>query len=326
MRDRIHGLYLHGNKRINEIAALLLTVTGIFIVDYFKVPNPAVISLIAVVYSTFVGGFRIGGISSLLTFFYCSYYFSNNHSFFLYTSENLYKILIILVALVTIVTMVGILKRRIDHRTKELENANRNLLEMAISDGLTGLYNYRHFIQTLEDEWRRTIRTGGSISLAILDIDYFKRYNDYYGHNLGNACIKEVADIMKSQMCRPGDFVARYGGEEFVVILPDTDNAGAKVAMEKIMTSLKYRKIEHKNSEVDPYVTVSIGITTKEPSVSTNSSFETIVTEADSALYAAKDLGRNRIISYGDVDFCPQETPIGQMYCDKDPMEARQKI
>ena len=173
----------------NKAVTILITVTMIIIVDAFKIPNPAIVCLIGVVFSAFIGGYIYGSISGIITFVYCAYFFSDNHSIIYYNNENEYKLLVIVLALVTMVFMVGALKKSVDNHTKELEIANSKLMELSITDELTGLYNYRHFINTLNKEWGRSLRNKSSISIAIIDIDFFKKYNDYYGHHAGNEWV-----------------------------------------------------------------------------------------------------------------------------------------
>ncbi len=153
---------------------ILITAITIIIMDYFKIQNPAIVCLIGVVFAIFIGGYINGIISGIMTLIYCTYFFSENHSFIYYNNENKYKLLTIVFSLVTMVFMVGVLKKRLKKRTKELEIANSKLMNLSITDELTGLYNYRHFITTLNNEWGRSLRNKTSISIAIIDIDFLK--------------------------------------------------------------------------------------------------------------------------------------------------------
>lgn len=280
----------------NKAVTILITVTMIIIVDAFKIPNPAIVCLIGVVFSAFIGGYIYGSISGIITFVYCAYFFSDNHSIIYYNNENEYKLLVIVLALVTMVFMVGALKKSVDNHTKELEIANSKLMELSITDELTGLYNYRHFINTLNKEWGRSLRNKSSISIAIIDIDFFKKYNDYYGHHAGNECLSQVAEIIKKQLNRPTDFAARYGGEEFAIILTDTEADGAKLVMKKVHSEITNHRIENKASDQFSFLTVSIGVATIIPEK--NQTFEMLIKQADIELYNAKRSGRNAVLQY----------------------------
>lgn len=168
-------------------------------------------------------------------------------------------------------------------------------LHLLISlDGLTGIANRRYFDEYLEREWKRAIRCGKPLSLIMCDIDYFKAYNDTYGHLNGDECLKKVALALSDTIKRPGDLVARYGGEEFAVVLPETDQHGAVIIAEILRTDVESLKIEHVNSSNSKYVTISLGVAAAIPSM--DSSFTELIIAADKALYQAKKEGRNRVI------------------------------
>lgn len=171
----------------------------------------------------------------------------------------------------------------------------RDLLErISLIDGLTGIPNRREFDIHLEEEWRRAGRNGEVISLIMIDIDFFKNYNDHYGHLAGDDCLRKVAKALVSTMKRPGDMVARYGGEEFACILPDTDTQGALNVAELLLNSVSALKIPHTASTVADHVTVSVGVATKRPD--SESLYDDLIREADRMLYNAKNQGRNRIV------------------------------
>lgn len=177
--------------------------------------------------------------------------------------------------------------------TRQLSELNTMLTRLSYVDGLTGVSNRRFFDKALEQEWKRAVRCKGCISLVLLDVDYFKKYNDTYGHLSGDDCLQEVASAIKGALKRPGDVLARVGGEEFGVILPETPADGAMHVGESIRKAVEDLQIEHHESAAAKVVTVSIGISTATP---TNSArFETICSVADKALYASKDAGRNRV-------------------------------
>lgn len=176
----------------------------------------------------------------------------------------------------------------------ELESANRELQRLVSVDGLTQIANRRCFDKTLESEWRRMARYKQPLSLILCDIDFFKLYNDTYGHQGGDECLKAVAEILARNARRGGDLAARYGGEEFAVILPRTDARGALRVAELIHSDLKARAIPHAGSKVSKFVTISMGvaIAVSDPKLS----IEGLIGDADRALYRAKLEGRDRIV------------------------------
>jgi diguanylate cyclase (GGDEF)-like protein/PAS domain S-box-containing protein len=194
-------------------------------------------------------------------------------------------------------TPVGILNmvRDISRRKRaedELKRANATLEALAITDPLTGLANRRYFDQRLADEWRRCTRAGQPLSLLVLDADWFKSYNDTYGHPQGDRCLKQIAESALEVVTRPGDLVARIGGEEFAIILPNTASNGAKQLAEFVCASLRRRKLPHSTNPVG-YVTISVGCATVRPIVGQHAS--SLIQQADKALYAAKRAGRNQV-------------------------------
>jgi len=167
------------------------------------------------------------------------------------------------------------------------------LKELSETDGLTGIPNRRVFDDALSREFSRAVRNRSDISLLMVDVDFFKAYNDNYGHLKGDDCITEVARVLKDVACRITDVAARYGGEEFVVLLPDTKLEGALHIGEEIMQRLRDEAIPHGYSSVSDYITVSIGAASMKPDIETSDA--QLVGMADSALYKAKHEGRNRI-------------------------------
>ena len=174
-----------------------------------------------------------------------------------------------------------------------LTEANLKLENMAVRDGLTGLFNRRYFDQVLKNEWMRLQRTNQPLSLILSDIDYFKKYNDSYGHLAGDECLKQVAEGIKNAVQRVSDVAARYGGEEFAVILPNTDSDGAKAIAQAIKDRILESAIPHKSSDVKKIVTMSLGIATVIPTDSSDT--DDFIVQADDALYKSKENGRNRI-------------------------------
>ncbi len=185
------------------------------------------------------------------------------------------------------------MQAQLEKMNNELANSNRELTRLSSMDGLTGVSNRRQFDATMSREWQRAIRSDMPISLIFADIDFFKRYNDHYGHQAGDDCLKRVAETLLTTVHRPADLVSRYGGEEFVMILPDTTNEGALAVAEKALHSVRELNIPHENSEVADHVTLSIGVATLCPQE--NSGPEELIEVADRMLYRAKEKGRNKI-------------------------------
>ncbi|MDB5580154.1 MAG: diguanylate cyclase [Bradyrhizobium sp.] len=182
----------------------------------------------------------------------------------------------------------------------EQKDIEQRLAALATTDGLTGLANRRHFNETLEREWERARRAGSAFSLLLIDVDHFKKYNDQYGHQAGDACLISVAQALAAQARRPADMAARYGGEEFVLLLPDTDAAGCEMIGNRIRISLAVLGIDHEPNLPSRKLTVSIGgATVNWQDAQTQSS--SLIEAADRALYAAKDAGRDRMVMSGCV-------------------------
>ena len=187
------------------------------------------------------------------------------------------------------------MKYILEQRTEKLQDANEKLEHMILVDALTQLYNRRYFERQLEMEWKKCHRESKRLAMLVIDIDFFKAYNDHYGHLSGDECLKSVAYVLSNSLNRPGDIIARIGGEEFVALLPDSDDAGARTVAETIQHNLRHARVPHAASEVSDFVTVSVGLAVTYPSdrVSALSLFKA----ADKALYQAKAAGRNRIVS-----------------------------
>lgn len=179
--------------------------------------------------------------------------------------------------------------------TRKLDDANRALTRLSAVDGLTAIANRRCFDETLIREWRRAARKGLPISLLLADVDYFKDYNDGYGHQLGDECLKRIALALESRLHRSSDLVARYGGEEFAVILPETDLEGAREVAEAMRAAVEAAKLNHAFSAVAKYVTISLGVATTIPERTDETGHLIMIQQADQALYRAKRAGRNRL-------------------------------
>ncbi len=174
----------------------------------------------------------------------------------------------------------------------ELEIVKNELEALSHRDGLTGISNRRYFDTALEREWNAAKRENKFLSLILFDIDFFKKFNDTYGHLAGDDCLCQVAIASSQVIRRPRDTLARYGGEEFAVILPDTDPTGAMVCAEKLRHKIESLSICHPSSQVTVRVTASLGISTINPSIEVSIA-QQLIKEADLALYQAKREGRN---------------------------------
>jgi len=177
---------------------------------------------------------------------------------------------------------------------RKLAEANKILQKLASLDGLTGIPNRRSFDEVLIKEWNRAKRHGNPLGLIMLDIDFFKLYNDHYGHQGGDDCLKKVAIALKDSLNRETDMMARYGGEEFSAVLPDTTLEGAIKIAEAMRLSVESKKIPHAKSKVSDQVSVSIGAASFTPTHD-NTPPDILIAAADQALYKAKEAGRNRV-------------------------------
>ncbi|MBN2618961.1 MAG: diguanylate cyclase [Spirochaetales bacterium] len=181
----------------------------------------------------------------------------------------------------------------------ELELKNVTLEQLTMEDGLTALGNRRCLDITLDAEWVRGMRSKQPLSLIMIDIDHFKLFNDTYGHQEGDICLKRVASALKTTLKRQCDIVARYGGEEFIAVLPDTDSEGASQVATRMLHAVDLLEMTHSSSPTAPNVTVSLGVATVIPVK--NSLPEFLIKAVDKALYKAKNSGRNRLVIADDV-------------------------
>ncbi|MHB8125216.1 MAG: diguanylate cyclase [Desulfitobacteriaceae bacterium] len=180
--------------------------------------------------------------------------------------------------------------------TRQLEKSNETLRNLSLRDGLTGVANRRHFDEVSHNEYGRAKRNNTYLSLVMLDIDFFKLYNDTYGHLQGDDCLKIVALTVEKTLKRSGDFVARYGGEEFVVILPEINIQGAFSVAEEIRVAIEGLRIPHSASKCMEIVTVSLGVSCME--TGDDVSLDELIQRADQALYWSKKTGRNKVSNY----------------------------
>jgi diguanylate cyclase (GGDEF)-like protein len=192
-------------------------------------------------------------------------------------------------------------------RTGELEESNAKLATLSSTDALTGITNRRGFDEALVAEWRRATRGGHALALAMLDVDHFKSYNDFYGHPAGDQCLRAVAALVEKFGRRTGDLVARYGGEEFALLAPSTDAAELTALAETICRELERLALPHAQS---PYgvITISIGVAAMVPDEANDAGM--LVRAADQALYRAKLAGRNRATAAGAEVEARQQEPV----------------
>lgn len=179
--------------------------------------------------------------------------------------------------------------------TEQLQRLNRKLQRLSMVDELTEVSNRRFFNILLGQEWSRATRDGLPLSLILIDVDFFKNFNDRYGHPEGDRCLMSVAKVLNGEPKRAGDYVARYGGEEFTVLLTHTGREGAVAFAEKLRERVRSLKIEHRGSPFG-VVTISLGVATMVPQ--RRSASETLIRAADQALYEAKNLGRNQVKAF----------------------------
>ena len=184
--------------------------------------------------------------------------------------------------------------REIGRLCRELAITNKQLERLAHSDALTGLANRRRFNEYLEQEWQNLGKREKPLALILCDVDFFKLYNDAYGHQAGDECLKQVAKALQNSVKRSADVAARYGGEEMAVVLSNTDRVGAMALAETIRNNVRDLKLYHPGSKVSEYVTLSLGVACQVPTRWISS--DILIADADAALYEAKRTGRDRTV------------------------------
>ncbi|MCA1742724.1 MAG: diguanylate cyclase [Desulfonatronovibrio sp.] len=192
-----------------------------------------------------------------------------------------------------LVNMSDRMQKNLNELNAELQEHKEILSKMSYVDGLTGIANRRKFNEAIEVEWKKAARNKTLLALIILDLDFFKPYNDNYGHSAGDECLVQVASAISEAVKRPGDLAARYGGEEFAVLLPETDIPGAIKVASLIQDNIKAMGIIHGFSSVSALITASVGAAAMIPDKKL--SYNELIEAADQQLYAAKEEGRNRI-------------------------------
>jgi diguanylate cyclase (GGDEF)-like protein/PAS domain S-box-containing protein len=193
----------------------------------------------------------------------------------------------------------------ISRDTTEQKGLEEKLQTLATEDGLTGLANRRRFDERLQEEWARAYRDGKPLSLLMIDVDHFKKFNDRYGHPAGDACLRSIAEILAAEARRPGDLAIRYGGEEFALLLPSTEAAGCELVGERIRAELRKLCVTHALNPPSKRVTVSLGGATSWPTAERSIESSSLINAADRALYAAKKGGRDRLVMSGQVVALP---------------------
>jgi len=278
-------------KLVDLLLSSICTAAVTVMVWKLKIPNPNIILITIIVFFTSSGGFISGIPSGIITLLYSIFFFLLKNP----TTENEQKMVVICIFIPLIVLLVGVLKRRNDMKSEALIIANRRLEVLANEDELTHMPNRRFLDRICRDEYVRAARTGAPVSFVMIDIDFFKQYNDMYGHLQGDECLKRIAAAIGKNVQRTGDYAARYGGEEFLLVLPNTQTRGAEIICKRIQSSIDELCICHSASGVSGTVTVSFGIACS--FCSTTENYQELVACADRALYKAKENGRNRIVS-----------------------------
>lgn len=286
------------HRWLRVLVSTAVTSAACSIVLFFGVENPIIILFTVMVFFTFTCGFSGGIPSGIIIFLYGIVYFSGGFdNLFIYSHINFEKLVVTGISIPIMVMMVGLLRVNIDKMTEELVKANEELKRMSRIDPLTDIGNRRALEETLTHEIAAARRSCKPLSAILLDIDFFKQYNDTYGHMAGDRALKKIAEALCNNLKRETDFVARYGGEEFFVLLPATDSRGAYKVAENLRMAIAELKIDHRTSSVSGVVTVSAGIVTTECTESEYDAFK-ILEKVDTALYEAKRTGRNKSVSY----------------------------
>lgn len=205
---------------------------------------------------------------------------------------------------------VATLEDRVAERTAELELVNSNLFELSNTDGLTGIPNRRKFDEVLSSEWSRATRSGQPLVVALIDVDWFKKFNDHNGHLAGDDCLRSVANILKAKIRRSSDLVARYGGEEFAIISPGINKVNAAEMANMICSAISAANLPHTMSPFG-MITVSIGVALIVPAI--DIAPQTLIKAADEALYHAKDSGRNQVVA-AEIHVTGEEKYLGSVF------------
>ena len=179
-----------------------------------------------------------------------------------------------------------------DWTAVSLHTSIHDLLDIVHFDVMTGVYNRKFLEDNIDRITKALMRKSGSLGVMMIDVDCFKQYNDTYGHNQGDACLKAIAEAIQQSLFRSEDFVVRYGGEEFVVILPDTDETAVRVVANRVINNIRSLNMPHENNKAAKYVTISLGVTVSK--IVDEQNMEEYIKRADEAMYYSKNTGRDR--------------------------------
>nr|WP_320145211.1 diguanylate cyclase [uncultured Anaeromusa sp.] len=284
------------NRPRRWMACIFLNLVPGVVVSFFDISNPTLLLGAIQAVSVLFGGLYCGFFSGFASLAFCFCYFSEASTILNFSEKNFARLIEIVVYIVMIYSLLGYYCYQFEKRIRELEKANSELKQLCVLDDLTGIANRRFFNQMLKKEWGRCLREKKKLSFLMMDVDFFKKYNDIYGHPQGDICLKKIARVIQEKCFRPGDVVARYGGEEFACLLPDTDENGAKYVAEILRQEVANLQIVHDGSSVNEYITISVGLITQLPTA--QDTIKEMIRRADFALYQAKKNGRNRIAVY----------------------------
>jgi diguanylate cyclase (GGDEF)-like protein len=216
--------------------------------------------------------------------------------------RSLYGILILVafLAVLALTLVIGRFRSINVYLEQKVAERTATLNQLVNLDGLTQIANRRYFDQRLNQEWLDAIRRHQPLSLLLCDVDFFKQYNDHYGHPAGDDCLRSVALTLKNSLRRSEDLVARYGGEEFAIILPEADQEQAFAIASRITQQIRASQIPHGASPIGPHITISIGVATIQPTI--RQRWEQLIQRADQAMYQAKGDGRDRAVSWDEQE------------------------
>ncbi len=289
--------------------SLLSTIWGLSGLVFFPNDLPHMALLILILFSVLLASIPTLAASRIAYYFQILVTLAPT-TILLFMSRESGHQLLALAVIVMALTLVFV-SGYIYHLLFELQNAQIALQALADTDQLTGIANRRHFDRKFKVEWRRAMREQTPISLVLVDVDFFKKYNDTYGHQAGDRCLQQIAMALDSISHRPADLASRYGGEEFAVLLPVTSQENAAMLAERLRKKVESLKIEHSSSKLG-IVTISVGVSCCQPvwDFTGNTPDEEqkvtfpamLLTAADNALYVAKEAGRNQVSEQGCGD------------------------
>lgn len=289
--------------------SLLSTIWGLSGLVFFPTDLPHMALLILVLFSVLLASIPTLAASRIAYYFQILVTLAPTTILLLMSRENGH--LLLAIAMIVMALTLVFVSAYIYHLLFELQNAQIALQALADTDQLTGIANRRHFDRKFKVEWRRAMREQTPISLILIDVDFFKKYNDTYGHQAGDRCLQQIAMALDSISHRPADLASRYGGEEFSVLLPVTTQENAAMLAERLRKKIESLNIEHSSSQLG-IVTISVGVsccqpvwdfTGKTPDEEQKVTFPAmLLTAADNALYVAKEAGRNQVSEQGCGD------------------------